>query len=172
MLCVPWPGMAIIIIVRQCSLGSAVAVRTETENVRWPFCGTKYADRLKVTITVLEASPLTSRCKYRGSEDSLVAIAVEGVVGVSGAGHIVGGGGGIDGGVVYQAILSIEGIPTWVVPVVANAKFKVTWVVVVVAGANVVRWLACSVVFEVSKTVLWGLCLRLRYRLHIAIIYA
>jgi len=53
-----------------------------------------------VTITVLEANPLTSRCEYGGSEDSLVAIVLEGVVGVSGAGH-VGGGGGIGGGVVY-----------------------------------------------------------------------
>jgi len=53
-----------------------------------------------VTITVLEANPLTSRCKYGGSEDSLVAIILEGVVGVGGAGHI-GGGGGIGGSVVY-----------------------------------------------------------------------
>ena len=168
--------MAIVIVVGQRSLGSAVAVRMETENVRWPFCGTKYADQLEVTITVLEANPLTSHCKYGGSEDGLVAIAVEGVVGVGGAGHVVGGGGGIDGGIVYRAILGIEGIPTRVVPVVADAEFKVAWVVVAVASANVVadvvHWLACGVIFEVSKTVLWGLCLRLRYWLRIAIIYA
>ena len=103
-------------------------------------------------------------------------IMVEGVVGVGSAGHVVGGGGGIDGGIVYRAILGIEGIPTRVVPVVADAKFEVAWGVVAVTGANVVadvvRWLACGVIFEVSKTVLWGLCLRLHYRLHIAIIYA
>ena len=33
----------------------------------------------------------------RGSEDGLVAIAVEGVVRVGGAGHVAGGGGGIGG---------------------------------------------------------------------------
>ena len=33
----PWPGMAIVIVVRRRSLGSAVTVRTETENVRWLF---------------------------------------------------------------------------------------------------------------------------------------
>jgi len=131
-----------------------------------------------VTITVLEANPLTSCCKYGGSEDSLVAIALEGVVGVSSAGH-VGGGGGIGGGVMYQAILGIEGIPTWVVQglaIVADAKFEVAWVVVmvtaVVAGADVIADVTCCVVFEASGTVLWGLCLRLRYRLCIIIIYA
>jgi len=37
----------------------------------------------------------------RGSEDNLVAIAVEGVVGVGGAGHLAGGGGGIGSDIVY-----------------------------------------------------------------------
>jgi len=54
-----WPGAVIVIVV-----GSAVVVRMETENGRWPFGGTKYADRLEVTISVLEANPLTSRCEY------------------------------------------------------------------------------------------------------------
>jgi len=131
-----------------------------------------------VTITILEANPLTSCRKYGGSEDSLVAIALEGVVGVSSAGHI-GGGGGIGGSVVYRAILGIEGIPTRVVQglaIVTDAEFKVAWVVVVVAavvaGADVIADVVRCVVFEASGTVLWGLCLRLRYQLRIIIIYA
>ena len=64
--------------------------------------------------------------------------------------------------------------------IVADAEFEVAWVVVAVAAvvtvadvvAVVARCLACGVVFEVSGTVLWGLCLRLRYRVRIAIIYA
>ena len=39
------------------------------------------------------------------SENGLLAIAVEGVVGVGGGGHVSGGGSGIGGGVVYQVIL-------------------------------------------------------------------
>jgi len=77
----------------------------ETENGRWLFGGMKYADQLGVTITVLEANPLTSCYEYGGSEDGLVAITIEGVVGVSSTGHIVGGGGGIGGSIVYWAIL-------------------------------------------------------------------
>jgi len=50
-----------------------------------------------------------------GSEDSPVAIAVEGVVGVGGAGYIAGGGSGIGGGAMYRAILGIESIPTRIV---------------------------------------------------------
>jgi len=88
-----------------------------------------------------------------GSEDNLVAIAVEGVVGVSGAGHLAGGGGGIGSDIVYRAIPSIEGIPTRIVhglAIVADAKFEVAWVFVMVAAvvtvANVVavcRTLSC-----------------------------
>ena len=46
-------------------------------------------------------------------------------------------------------------------------------VVVTVADvvADVVRCLACGVVCEVSRIVLWGLFLRLRYRVRIAIIH-
>jgi len=40
----PWPSMAIVIVVGQCSLGSAVGVRRETAKGRWLFCGMKYAD--------------------------------------------------------------------------------------------------------------------------------
>jgi len=36
-----------------------------------------------------------------GSEDNLVVIVVEGVVGVGGAGHLAGGGGGIGSDIVY-----------------------------------------------------------------------
>ena len=59
-----------------------------------------------------------SRCPSRrlrsgvdvgGNEDGLVATVVEGVVGVA------GGVGAIGGGVVYRAILGIEGIPTRIV---------------------------------------------------------
>ena len=120
-----------------------------------------------------------------GSEDGLVVITVEGVVGVGSAGHrdVAGSGGGIGDGVVFRAILSIEGIPARIVhglAIVADAEFEVAWVVVVVAAmvtvadvvAIVARCLACGVVFEVSGTVLWGLCLRLRYLVRIAIIYA
>jgi hypothetical protein len=32
----------------------------KAENGRWPFVGTKYADRQELAITVLEANPLTS----------------------------------------------------------------------------------------------------------------
>ena len=88
-----------------------------------------------------------------GSEDSLVAIAVEGVVGVSGAGHLASGGSGIGSDIVYRAIPSIEGIPTRIVyglAIVADAKFKVAWVFVTVAAvvtvANVIavcRMLSC-----------------------------
>ena len=80
-----------------------------------------------------------------GSEDCLVVITVEGVVGVGGAGHLAGGGGGIGSDIVYQAIPSIEGIPTQIVhglAIVADAKFEVAWVFVTVAAvvtvANVV----------------------------------
>ena len=118
-----------------------------------------------------------------GREDGLVAIAAEGVVGVGGAGHIAGGGGGICGGIVYQVILGIEDILTRIVhglAIVADAEFEVAWVVVaaivVVTVADVVadvaRCLACGVVCEVSRIVLWGLCLRVHYRVRIAIIYA
>ena len=118
-----------------------------------------------------------------GSENGLVAIVVDGVVGVGGTGHVAGGGSGIGSRVVYQVILGIEGIPTQRVhglAIVADAEFEVAWVVVAVAAvvtvANVIavvaRCLACSVVFEVSGTVLWGLCLQLHYRVHITIIYA
>ena len=118
-----------------------------------------------------------------GSENGLVAIVVDGVVGVGGTGHVAGGGSGIGSRVVYQVILGIEGIPTQRVhglAIVADAEFEVAWVVVAVAAvvtvANVIavvaRCLACSVVFEVSGTVLWGLCLQLRYRVRITIIYA
>ena len=105
------------------------------------------------------------------------------MVGVSSAGNVVGGGSGIGGGIVYQATLGIGGIPARIIhglAIVADAEFKVAWVVVAVAavvtGADVVAAVvhcpACGVVFEVSGTVLWGLCLRLRYRHRIAIIYA
>ena len=117
-----------------------------------------------------------------GSEDGLVAIAVEGVVGVGGAGHVAGGDGGICSGIVYQVILGIGDILTWIVhglAIVADAEFEVAWVVVaavvVVTVADVVadvaRCLACGVVCEVSRIVLWGLFLRLRYQVHIAIIH-
>ena len=64
--------------------------------------------------------------------------------------------------------------------IVTDAKFEVAWVVVAIAAvvrvANVVavvtRCRACSVVFEVSGTVLWGLFLRLRYRVRITVIHA
>ena len=36
-----------------------------------------------------------------GSEDNLVTIMVEGVVGISGAGHLAGGGGGIGSNIMY-----------------------------------------------------------------------
>ena len=36
-LSVLWPSMAIVIVIGRRSLGSAVTVRTETENVRWLF---------------------------------------------------------------------------------------------------------------------------------------
>jgi len=39
-----WPSTAIVIIVGQCSLGSAVGVRRKTAKGRWLFCGMKYAD--------------------------------------------------------------------------------------------------------------------------------
>jgi len=118
-----------------------------------------------------------------GSENGLVAIAVDGVVGIGGAGHVAGGGGGIGSGIMYRVILGIEGIPTQRVhglAIVADAEFEVAWVVVAVAAvvtvadvvAVVVGCLACGVVFEVSGTVLWGLCLQLRYWVHITIIYA
>jgi len=118
-----------------------------------------------------------------GSEDGLVAIAVEGVVGVGSAGHVAGGGGGICGGIMYQVILGIEDILTRIVhglAIVADAKFEVAWVVVVAVVvvtvadvvADVTHCLACGVVCEVSRIVLWGLCLRLHYWVCIAIIYA
>ena len=119
----------------------------------------------------------------RGSKDGLVAIVVEGVVGVGSTGHVAGGGGGICSSIVYQVILGIEDILTQIVhrlAIVADAEFEVAWVVVVaivvVTVANVVadvaHCLACSVVCEVSRIVLWGLCLQLHYQVHIAIIYA
>ena len=81
----------------------------------------------------------------RGSEDCLVTITVEGVVGVSSAGHLAGGGGGIGSDIVYQATPSIEGIPTRIVhglAIITDAKFKVAWVFVTVAAvvtvANVI----------------------------------
>ena len=80
-----------------------------------------------------------------GSEDNLVAIAVEGVVGVSSTGHLAGGGSGIGSDIMYRAIPSIEGIPTQIVhglAIVADTKFEVAWVFVTVAAvvtvANVV----------------------------------
>ena len=63
------------------------------------------------------------------------------MVGVGGAGHVAGGG-----GVVYQAILGIEGIPTRIVHGLANvadAKFEVAWVVVMV-GRNL--WNNASII--------------------------
>ena len=87
------------------------------------------------------------RVKSGGSEDGLVAIAVEGVVRVGGAGHVAGGGGGIGG--------CIEGIPARIVhglAIFTDAESEVAWVVVAVAAvvavanvvAVVVRCLAVS----------------------------
>ena len=129
-----------------------------------------------------ESKPSGVEDDVGGSEDGLVAIAVEGVVGVGGAGHVAGGDGGICSGIVYQVILGIGDILTWIVhglAIVADAEFVVAWVVVaavvVVTVADVVadvaRCLACGVVCEVSRIVLWGLFLRLRYRVRIAIIH-
>ena len=46
-----------------------------------------------------------------GSEDILVAIVVEGVVGVGGAGHVASGGGGICGSIVCQHIHMYRSVP-------------------------------------------------------------
>lgn len=60
----PWPGAVVVIIVGRRRLGFAVAVRMETEEGRWPSGGTKYAGRLELTISVVEANPLMSGCGY------------------------------------------------------------------------------------------------------------
>jgi len=109
-------------------------------------------------VVVVRVEGFGVRDDVGGCEDGLVAIVVEGVVNVGGAGHLAGGGGGIGGVVVYRAILGIEGISTQTVhglAIVTDAGFEVAWVVVAVAAvitvadviADVARCLACGLVF-------------------------
>jgi hypothetical protein len=85
--------------------------------------------------------------------------------------------------IMYQAILSIEGIPTRIIyglAIFTNAKSNLAWIVVAVAAmvavvgviAVITCCLACGVILDIYRTVLWDLCFWLCYWVYIAIIYA